>query len=79
MEKVTIKDIEPQSSPDENILDGAVANSIGTARPLSEPLNTTDLTINHRTLKPGESFAHSSHRHINQEEVFYIQSASVFG
>lgn len=76
MEKVTIEDVEPQSPPDENIPDGAMANSIGSARPLSELLDTTGLAINYRELEPGESFAHSPHRHANQEEVFYIQSGT---
>ncbi|RRJ29956.1 cupin domain-containing protein [Halocatena pleomorpha] len=77
MEKVTIKDIEPQSPPDENIPNGAMASSIGDARLLSEPLGTIGLAINYYELDPGESFAHSSHRHSNQEEVFYIQSGTV--
>lgn len=76
MEKVTIEEIEPQSPPDENIPDGAMASSIGSARPLSELLSTTGLAINYRELEPGESFAHSSHRHNHQEEVFYIQSGT---
>jgi uncharacterized cupin superfamily protein len=76
MEKVAIEDIEPQSPEDENIPDGAMANSIGDARLLSEALGTTGLAINYYELEPGESFAHSSHRHSNQEEVFYIQSGT---
>ena len=69
MKKVTIEDIEPQSPPDENIPDGAMASSIGSARQLSEPLSTTGLAINYRELEPGESFALSSHRHNHQEEI----------
>lgn len=76
MEKVTIEDIEPLSPPDENIPSGAMATSVGDARPLSEPLDTTGLAINYYELDPGESFAHSSHRHSNQEEMFYIQSGT---
>jgi mannose-6-phosphate isomerase-like protein (cupin superfamily) len=77
MEKVTIEDIEPLAPPDENIPEGAMADTIGGARPLSEPLNATELSINHYKLAPGESFAHSSHQHSNQEEVFYVQSGTV--
>ena len=77
MEKVSIEDIEPQSPPDENIPDGAMATSVGGARQLSEPLDATGLAINHYELAPGESFSLSSHRHSNQEEVFYIQSGTV--
>jgi mannose-6-phosphate isomerase-like protein (cupin superfamily) len=76
MKKITIEDVEPMSPPDENIPDGAMATSVGDARPLSEPLDTTGLAINYYELAPGESFAHSSHRHSNQEEVFYIQSGT---
>jgi uncharacterized cupin superfamily protein len=76
MKKVTIEDIEPQSPPDENIPDGAMASSIGSARQLSEPLSTTGLAINYRELEPGESFALSSHRHNHQEEIFYVQSGT---
>lgn len=76
MEKVTIEDIEPLSPPDENIPDGAMAESVGGARPLSESLDTTGLSINYYELAPGESFTVSSHRHSNQEELFYIQSGT---
>ena len=69
MKKVSIEDIEPQSPPDENIPDGAMATSVGGARQLSEPLDATRLAINHYELALGESFSLSSHRHSNQEEV----------
>ena len=77
MEKVTVEDVEPLAPSDENIPEGAMAESIGGARPLSEPLNATELSINHYELAPGESFAHSSHQHSNQEELFYVQSGTV--
>ena len=73
---MSIEDIEPQSPPDENIPDGAMATSVGGARQLSEPLDATRLAINHYELALGESFSLSSHRHSNQEEVFYIQSGT---
>lgn len=76
MEKVRIDDIEPRAPPDENIPTGAMATSIGDVRPLSEALGTTGLSINYFELEPGESFAHSAHRHHNQEEIFYIMSGT---
>ena len=77
MNKVTIEDVEPLSPPDENIPEGAMADSVGGARQLSEPLEATELAVNYYELAPGESFSHSLHRHSNQEEVFYIQSGTV--
>lgn len=53
-----------------------MATSVGDARPLSEPLETTGLAINYYELEPGESFSLSAHRHANQEEVFHIQSGT---
>lgn len=70
MEKVTVETVEPRSPPDENVPEGAMAESVGGARMLSEPLGTDGLAINHYELAPGESFAHSAHRHEQQEELF---------
>jgi mannose-6-phosphate isomerase-like protein (cupin superfamily) len=77
MEKVSIEDIEPLSPLDENIPDDAMADSVGGARQLSEPLDISGLSISYYELAPGESFTVSSHRHSVQEEVFYIQSGTV--
>lgn len=56
MEKVAIEDIEPQSPEDENIPDGAMANSIGDARLLSKALDTTGLAIKTTTnSSPGKA------------------------
>lgn len=76
MKKVNIEEIDPVAPPDENIPNEAMANSVGDARPLSEPLDTTGLSINYYELEPGESFTVSSHRHSTQEELFYIQSGT---
>jgi len=76
METVDVEEIEPRSPPDENVPDGAMATSVGDARPLSEPLGTTGLAINRYELAPGESFALSAHRHERQEEVFYVLSGT---
>ncbi len=76
MEKVTVETVEPRSPPDENVPEGAMAESVGGARLLSEPLGAEGLAINHYELAPGESFAHSAHRHEQQEELFYVLSGT---
>jgi mannose-6-phosphate isomerase-like protein (cupin superfamily) len=64
------------SPPDENIPDGAIADSVGDARSLTGTLDTTGLSMNYYGLVPGENFTVSSHRHSVQEELFYIQSGT---
>jgi uncharacterized cupin superfamily protein len=76
MEKVTIENVEPDAPPDENVPDGAAANSVGDARQLTGPLGTTGLAINYYELAPGESFTLSAHRHSDQEELFYVRSGT---
>jgi|APHM01.1.fsa_nt_gi Thermophilic glucose-6-phosphate isomerase and related metalloenzymes len=76
MEKVTVEAVEPRAPPDENVPDGAMATSVGGARVLSEPLGTEGVAINQYELAPGESFAHSAHRHEEQEELFYVLSGT---
>ncbi|WP_255193341.1 cupin domain-containing protein [Natronobeatus ordinarius] len=41
-------------------------------RPLSEPLNTSDVAITRYVLEPGERFSGSVHAHVDQEEVFVV-------
>lgn len=41
-------------------------------RGLSNPLNTSDVAINHYQLEPGESFSPGMHAHLDQEELFYV-------
>lgn len=57
-------DIPPTNSPADVI------------RPVSEELGTTGLAINYFELAPGESFGYAYHRHLDQEEVFYIQTGT---
>lgn len=41
-------------------------------RLLSEPLGTTDVSINQHRLEPGERLSGSIHTHLDQEEVFIV-------
>ena len=77
MERVTVDEIDSESPPDEGIPDGAMADSIGAVRRLSEPLGTTEMAINYFELAPGESFTLSSHCHDEQEELFYVESGEI--
>lgn len=45
-------------------------------RPLGRALETTDVSINSFELEPGESFGFDYHRHLDQEEVFYVQAGT---
>lgn len=64
MEKVTIEEQENSVQP------------AAVMRPLTTPLDLTDLAINYYELEPGDSFAFAYHNHEIQEEVFYIQSGT---
>lgn len=44
--------------------------------PLSEALGTTGLAINYFERAPGEHVGHCYHRHLEQEEVFYVLSGT---
>lgn len=61
MKKAAIDDVEP---------DNVGANS--SRRRLSETVGTSDLTLNHYRLAPGEGFPGGLHTHMDQEEVFVI-------
>lgn len=66
MEKVTIDELAiPTPNPAEK------------AVPLSGVLGTTDLAINYYELAAGERFGFDLHRHMDQEEIFYIQAGTV--
>lgn len=65
MRKIRIADETPIVSP-------ATAE-----RSLSDPLQTTDVAVNHYALDPGSSFAYGFHAHESQEEVFYVESGTV--
>ncbi|MFD1562525.1 cupin domain-containing protein [Haloarchaeobius amylolyticus] len=61
MEKASIDDVEPN----------AFGRDID-CRGLSEPLGTTDFSINYFCLEPGEGFSNTMHTHMDQEEVFVV-------
>ncbi len=61
MEKVSIDDVEP----------GAFGRDID-RRGLTDPLGTSDLSINYYRLESGEEFSSGLHTHMDQEEVFLI-------
>lgn len=61
MESVLIDDVEPSD------LGSEVAR-----RGLSDPLDTTDVAINHYRIASGERFPGGLHAHMDQEEVFLV-------
>lgn len=60
MQKVALDDLEPSPS-----------GSDAERRNLSDPLNTSDVAINHYILEPGDRLA-GLHAHTDQEEVFIV-------
>lgn len=64
MERVTIDD-----AADESVTDAK-------RRSLTEPLGTTDVSLVFYSLEPGEGFSGGMHTHLDQEEVFYVQSGT---
>lgn len=77
MEPISLNDVPRESPADETIPDGAVATSIGGARQLADALSVEGFALNHFELEPGQSTAHSIHKHPVQEEVFLVLSGSV--
>ena len=66
MDKVAIDDVDvPTPNPAER------------AVPLSDVLGTNELAINYYELATGQRFGFDVHRHMDQEEVFYIQQGTV--
>lgn len=45
-------------------------------RPVSDALGTTDVAMNYFELQPGESFSGGLHTHVDQEEIFYVESGT---
>ena len=45
-------------------------------RPVSRALGTEHVAMNYFELDPGDSFSGGVHRHLDQEEVFYIESGT---
>lgn len=63
MKKVTVANVEAPSTN----------SPADVVRPLSGALGTDGLAINYFELAPSESFGFDYHRHLDQEEVFYVQ------
>lgn len=61
MQKVAIDEVEP----------AAFGNDVD-RRGLSEPLGTTDFSVNRYRLDPDERFSGGLHAHMDQEEVFVV-------
>ncbi|MFC7176492.1 cupin domain-containing protein [Halosegnis marinus] len=62
MEKVAVEDVDSWVSP------------ASAKRPVGRALGVEDAALNYYELGPGESFAFGRHRHMGQEEVFYVLS-----
>jgi mannose-6-phosphate isomerase-like protein (cupin superfamily) len=77
MERVDLSDLEGVSPPDENVPAGALASSIGDVRQLAPKLGIEGFSLNHFELAPGQSPAHSMHKHAEQEEVFYVLDGEI--
>lgn len=60
MEKVAIEDVDSWTSP------------ASVKRPVGRALGIEDAAANYYELAPDESFAFGHHRHMGQEEVFYV-------
>lgn len=61
-------------------VDSVESSPVGTdadRRPLTEPLGTTDLAINHYSLDAGERLSGGVHAHADQEEVFVVTEGEV--
>ncbi|MFB6194402.1 MAG: cupin domain-containing protein [Halobaculum sp.] len=77
MKKVSIDDVTPEGPPDENVPAGAMAESVGDARQLAVALGVEGFSMNLFELAPGQSSAHSMHKHPVQEEVFVVLDGAV--
>jgi quercetin dioxygenase-like cupin family protein len=67
MEKVTIDDVDNQVNP---------LQVHDVRRPVSQALGIENFAMNYFELGPGDSFSGGIHRHLDQEEVFYIESGT---
>lgn len=64
MKKIDIADVENSVQP------------AAVMRPLTEPLEATDVAVNYYELEPGDSFSFAYHRHEVQEEIFHVQAGT---
>lgn len=67
MKRVAIEDVEP----------AATNSPADVVRLLSPVLDTDELAINYFEVAPSESVGYAYHRHLDQEEVFYVQRGTV--
>jgi uncharacterized cupin superfamily protein len=77
MEKISFDEVTPEAPPDENVPEGAAATSIGDVRQIGSALGIEGFALNHFELDPGQSSAHSLHKHPAQEEVFVVLDGEV--
>lgn len=66
MKRVSIDDVEHPPT----------ISQASVVRPLSRPLELTDVAVNYFELAPGDAFGFDYHRHRDQEEVFYVQAGT---
>lgn len=67
MERVTIENVEP----------AATNSPADVVRLLSPVLHTDGLAMNYFEVEPLESMGYAYHRHLDQEEVFYVQQGII--
>ncbi len=67
MKKAAIGDVDP----------AATNSPAAVVRLLSPVLDTDGLVINYFEVEPAESVGYAYHRHLDQEEVFYVQKGTV--
>jgi mannose-6-phosphate isomerase-like protein (cupin superfamily) len=67
MKKVAIEEVEP----------AATNSPADVVRVLSPALETDGLALNYFEVDPAESLGYAYHRHLDQEEVFYVQAGRV--
>lgn len=77
MKRVSFDEVTPRGPADETIPAGAMADSVAAARQLGYALDVEGFSLNYFELAPGQSSAHSMHKHPVQEEVFVVLDGEV--
>jgi quercetin dioxygenase-like cupin family protein len=67
MEKVTIDEVDNERNP---------LQVHDVRRPVSAALGVEHFAMNYFELSPGDSFSGGLHRHLDQEEVFYVEEGT---
>lgn len=67
MENIRIEDVDPASTN----------SPAAVVRLLSPVLDTDELAMNYFEIEPTESLGYAYHRHLDQEEVFYVHRGTV--